>query len=943
MMLSDSINLHLPKKGLHIAHVNVNSLANKVDEVLNVVQRNNLHVLAITETHLDQTITNGQIELRGYNIIRKDRNRRGGGVAIYIQEHLLFKVRDDLCVNGLEILWIQIHLPFQQPTLIGCIYRPPKSDALYLDKICESIDLALDDRKELFMLGDYNIGWKSKHSDGNKTKFTQYIESRNLYQMVQDVTRSSRNKFGHKTESIIDLIFSNDPNKCSNAKSALVSWTDHNIVYITKYTKVPKRPPRVIVKRSFKKFVLEDYQGDLAAVPWDLVYLEDDLDCAVDCFTKLFTNVIELHAPIRKCTIKAKPSPWIDQQLREAISQRDEAKIIASRSGLDSDIMIYRKYRNFVVKLNRQKKTLYYNTAFEECRNNSKQIWHTVNGLLGRSNSVSPVSVEVDGKISTKPMDIANHFADYFESKINDLRSHMISNVSNELLVGKIDNKIMKGKNCSFVLPDTSVDEIEKILSSLPDDKSPGYDLIDNKLLKYAAPYIMRPVKYLFNLSLQQGVFPTEWKHAKICPIPKDAKISFTASNSRPISLFSSLSKILERVVSHHIWKYMESNNLLTRAQHAYRKNHSTETALIDMTDEWLSALDQGKLVSLLLLDFTAAFDLIDHTILLKKLTHYGFSENAINWMSSYLNGRKESIYVNGSFSSPRTLTCGIPQGSCLGPLLFIIYTNDFPLVLANSNAHMFADDTTITAAADSQTRLYEYLSNDFKSVIKWVENNKLVLNVIKTKYMIICTTRKRRKLKPWHLTYGSVHIEEATEVKLLGVRKQNNLSWAAHITDLSKRVMKMAGMIGRIVKFLSKDTLKVICHSLIYSHISYCCAVWGNAALRDMRRLQITLNKAARMVLRCGFEKAVSELHAMMGWPTVVEHVRQHSIALISKIQKFSKPVSIKDKLLLVREKHQVNVRIRDKNHYVLPKIKTEMGRRTFIFRTIKLWNSLQ
>ena len=240
MVLSDSINLHLPKKGLHIAHVNVNSLANKVDEVLNVVQRNNLHVLVITETHLDQTITNGQIELRGYNIIRKDRNRRGGGVAIYIQEHLLFKVRDDLCVNGLEILWIQIHLPFQQPKLIGCIYRPPKSDALYLDKICESIDLALDDRKELFMLGDYNIDWKSKHSDGNKTKFTQYIESRNLYQMVQDITRSSRNKFGHKTESIIDLIFSN-----AN-------------------TKVPKRPPRVILRRSFKYFILEGYQGDLA-------------------------------------------------------------------------------------------------------------------------------------------------------------------------------------------------------------------------------------------------------------------------------------------------------------------------------------------------------------------------------------------------------------------------------------------------------------------------------------------------------------------------------------------------------------------------------------------------------------------------------------------------------------------------------------------------------
>ncbi len=160
-------------------------------------------------------------------------------------------------------------------------------------------------------------------------------------------------------------------------------------------------------------------QSDLAAVPRDFVYLEDEIDCAFDCFSKLFTDVVDHHAPIMKRTIKAKPSLWVDQQLREAIAQRDEAKAVASWSGLVSDIMIYRKYRNFVVKMNRQKKTLYYKTAFEGCKNDSKPIWHTVNGLLGRSNSTSPVSVEVDGEIRTKPVDIANYFADHFELKVN--------------------------------------------------------------------------------------------------------------------------------------------------------------------------------------------------------------------------------------------------------------------------------------------------------------------------------------------------------------------------------------------------------------------------------------------------------------------------------------------------------------------------------------------
>ena len=185
----------------------------------------------------------------------------------------------------------------------------------------------------------------------------------------------------------------------------------------------------------------------------------------------------------------------------------------------------------------------------------------------------------------------------------------------------------------------------------------------------------------------------------------------------------------------------------------------------------------------------------------------------------------------------------------------------------------MFADDATITAVADSLTQLHENVSNDFECVIKWEEKNKLVSNVNKIKKIWLYVLQERGSNNlTWYLTYGSFPIKEVTEVKLLGIKIQNNLSWTARITILSKRVMKMTRTVGRIAKFLSKDILKVISHSLIYSHINYCCAVWGRAAQRDMRRLQITLNKAARMVLRCGFENRVSELHIIMGWPAVIE-----------------------------------------------------------------------
>lgn len=937
----NSVNLKLPKKGLHIAHVNVNSLVNKVDEILNVALTNNLHIFALTETHLHQSINDGQIKLKGFNVIRKDRNKKGGGVALYLQEHLLFKVRNDLCVEGLEILWTQIYLPFQQPILIGCIYRPPKSNALYLDKLCESLDHVLNERLDFFLLGDYNINFHNASTDGNKARLTQYLESHNLSQMVKDITRSSKNRMGHKTESIIDLIICNVPNKCSRATSTEVAWTDHNIVCITKKTKVPKRPPRITIKRSYKNFDLEQYHTDLSNVPWDIVCLEEDVDGAVESFNKLFFDVIDKHAPIRKSTVKTKPSPWIDQQLREAISQRNEAKIIASRSGLDSDILVYRKCRNFVVKLNRQKKSQYYKTAFEGCKNNSKQIWNTVHGLLGKSSTTAPLSVEVNGVIKTKPVDIANYFADHFESKVKNIRSGLNADASNKALTENVD-KIMRGKNCEFKLPTVSLEQIEKALSMLPENRSVGYDFIDNKLLKLATHYVAKPIKYIFELSLQQGKFPTEWKHAKVCPIPKDNKLPLTTQNSRPISLLPSLSKILERIVSDHIWTYMESNNILTQAQHAYRNGHSTETALLHMTDEWLAALDQGKLVALLLLDFTSAFDLIDHDILLRKLTHYHFEDGAINWMTSYLTGRKQSTYINGSFSTPRMTACGIPQGSCLGPLLYIIYSNDLPLALTNQNAFMFADDTTISTVAHNQTALNNQLSNDLQCINKWVKGNNLVLNASKTQTMVICTTRKRRKLKPWSLMYGNILIKEVAEVKLLGIKIQNNLAWRSHLTEVSKKVMQRAGMISRISKFLPIDILRIISHSLIYSHVSYCGAVWGNASRGDIRRLQITLNKAARIVLRSGFEMGSKELMEKMGWLTIEEYIRRHSIKLISKIYRSEKPEFIYSKLVLGRKTHQLNLRSKKKEHFVLPRIKTEMGRRTFIFRTVKLWNSL-
>uniref|UniRef100_A0A673ZF50 Reverse transcriptase domain-containing protein n=1 Tax=Salmo trutta TaxID=8032 RepID=A0A673ZF50_SALTR len=443
------------------------------------------------------------------------------------------------------------------------------------------------------------------------------------------------------------------------------------------------------------------------------------------------------HAPIRKSTVGARPSPWIDDELGEAFSQRNMLKVLAAKSKSEIDEHNYRTLRNYAVKLNRREKKLFFNNAFIDCKNDSKKVWNTVKGLLGTSISSCPSSVEVDGRIITKPVDIANHFADFFTKKINLLSNNVNIHSSRQAIVQCIDDHIMSNKICSFSLQTVSVEEVLNLLKSLPDGKSTGYDLMDNLLLRCAAPQIAVPLRYIFNWSLEKGMFANVWKHAKLCPISKDCKEPATPANSRPISLLPTLSKILEGIVSRQIWEYMENNDLITANQHAYRKNHSTTTALVDMTDQWLNAMDNGKFVGVLFLDFSAAFDLVDHEIILTKLMHYGFKEVALNWVQSYLTDRKQSTYINGSFSSPHALNCGIPQGSCLGPLLYLIYTNDLSYALAETQATIFADDTTIYAAGQSVQQVQQALQGDLENIREWVCQNKLVLNTKKTKVML--------------------------------------------------------------------------------------------------------------------------------------------------------------------------------------------------------------
>ena len=592
----------LPKKGLRIAHLNICSIRNKLTEVGDMLLSNALHILALSETHLDDTFEDSSLMISGYNVYRKDRNANGGGVACYVQSHLPVLIRHDLMLLDIEVLWLHIHLPHIKPILLGCCYRPPKANSSYLDSICDSLDRVSNTNQEVYFLGDMNIDWNSPCCP-MKTKLMNVCATCSFSQTVGKPTRISFKCDGSKVATCIDHIYVNSPEVCSTAISVPTGCSDHNLVAIVRKTKVPKPGVKILNGRSFKHFDIDSYCKDIKNADWSEVLLKQDPEEALHVFHKTLTEVAD--------------TPWLDDELKGYMM--DEAKRLAISSSLKSDWQVYCKMRNFVTKLNRKKKKLFYEIRINAVKHDSKHLWKTLNNLVRGNTKPTQSYLETEEGFLTKPVEIANHLNNYFMTKIDKLESSITSQSENRKLSGELILKLMEGKDCSFEFRDVSIAKIELLLMSCK-DKPSGADNLDVKLLKPITAFIAPMVTHIINLCFKENKCPQLWNISKVVPLPKNNKLPFSETNSRPISLLPILSKIMEKIAYEQIQSYFVKNELMTLYQHAYRSKHSTATALTQMVDDWLQGMDQSHIIGAVLLDFSAAFDILNHELMLEKL-----------------------------------------------------------------------------------------------------------------------------------------------------------------------------------------------------------------------------------------------------------------------------------------------------------------------------------
>lgn len=483
--------------------------------------------------------------------------------------------------------------------------------------------------------------------------------------------------------------------------------------------------------------------------------------------------------------------------------------------------------------------------------------------------------------------------------------------------------------------------QVKKLLQKVNVSKATGLDNISNRILKIAAPVIYQQLTDIFNLSIKLNVFPTDWKKAKVLPVFKSGERD-DPGNYRPISVLPTIVRLFERLIYNQFYSYLVNQKLLNPRQSGFRTLHSTVTALLDLNNDWCFNIDRGMINGVILIDLKKAFDTVDHELVLKKLRCFGVLPESLEWFKSYLSSRTQQCYVNGVISEQKPITCGVPQGSILGPLLFLIYINDLTTCTEYGTTRMYADDTNLTYSACSVDELQRQMGKDLEKLSTWLAVNKLTLNILKTEYMLIGSRQRISTLNEvLNLSVNGVTLQQVKNAKCLGVTIDEFLTWETHLTNVIRKVSAGIGVLRRVKKIVPRDNLISIYRSIIEPYFDYCCLVWDGIGTSLAERLQKLQNRAARVITSATYLKRSKDIRSELGWQTLQERRNKLKAVMMFKTLNGMAPRYMEDIFNVHTGNLAYNLRASCKD-VALPQVKTDYYRKSFAFTGAKLWNSL-
>lgn len=706
-------------ENLHVCHVNTQSLVAHWDEFCLYFQRRYYHIICLSETWLRPEIPDGMINLPGYTIFRRDRiGKIGGGVAFYLLNELnarILRQSEDLYCRKPEFIIAEILPKAASGFLLAVVYRPPNYG--YLQEF-ENIfyDLQVN-YKNAIILGDFNIDMNSDCYDSGKLRL--FLTAASLFLVPFRATHHLND-----SSTFLDLCFVDDRDRVLDFGQCDVNFLSaHDLIYVKYDIKIQRLQNRGIHCRDLTKFDKDIFLSEINELEWEQVMTADNIDDKVSIFTSFLYCSYNKHAPIRLMNFKSRPAPWLSPEIKELMRERNRIRRNWRKYRDPALYTMYKMFRNEVQVRVRAAKQDFYRAAFNRMGSTSR-VWNDLRhlGLVRpRNRSASNLALSADD---------LNEFFTRASNSGNILAS--LDFVLNEINYNDSD---FHWRN---ITPETINRTLFRIQSN-----SAGVDALSLKLMKIVMPVVMPIVEHVFNFSFAHGVFPDIWKTALVTPISK-VKNPTSPQDYRPISIFPLLSKVLERIAGEQIQSYLEEKNLYDPYQSAYRREHSTQTCLIKFLDDVRNAGDSRLITIAVSIDFSKAFDRVNHFLLLNKLKQQNFSCSVLRWFYSYLSSRRQAVKdpCQETISSYTVVEAGVPQGSVLGPLLFTIYTSDLSSCLRHCRYNSYADDLVIYLHWDPHDvhNGIKRITEDIQRINEWSISNAMVINSTKTQAIIIGT-----------------------------------------------------------------------------------------------------------------------------------------------------------------------------------------------------------